>query len=311
MSERKYLFKKENKFYKANLHCHTTVSDGKCTPKEIKDSYMAAGYSIVAFSDHEIMQPHPELESEDFVPVTATEISINKPGTEWPVTQTYHINFYAKDKNATTYPEQEKGPYERVYGVEGVNRLLSKVSDAGFLCQINHPRWSMQSYDAIEGLRGVTSFEIFNTGCEFELFNGDGEYEYELYLRTGGRGAVAACDDNHLPSQQFGGWTMVSAPSLTYDNVMTAIENGDTYASTGPVIEELYIEDGRLYVRCSPVAKIGLFTEGRMASTKFSHDGSDDFTFECFSLDFPHKYFRLVLVDEKGKKAWTRAYFDI
>ena len=26
-------------FYRANLHCHTTISDGKKTPEEVKDNY--------------------------------------------------------------------------------------------------------------------------------------------------------------------------------------------------------------------------------------------------------------------------------
>ena len=44
----KYLLPKEGKFYKANLHCHTTLSDGKLTPEQVKEEYMKRGYSIVA-----------------------------------------------------------------------------------------------------------------------------------------------------------------------------------------------------------------------------------------------------------------------
>ena len=36
---KKYLLPEGGKFYKANLHCHTTVSDGKMTPEEIKKYY--------------------------------------------------------------------------------------------------------------------------------------------------------------------------------------------------------------------------------------------------------------------------------
>ena len=31
--------KKDQPQYKANLHCHSTVSDGKLTPAELKDAY--------------------------------------------------------------------------------------------------------------------------------------------------------------------------------------------------------------------------------------------------------------------------------
>lgn len=37
---KKYLIPNEGKFYKANLHMHTTVSDGKMTPEEVKEEYM-------------------------------------------------------------------------------------------------------------------------------------------------------------------------------------------------------------------------------------------------------------------------------
>ena len=36
---KKYLIKEEGNFYKANLHMHTTVSDGKMTPLEVKEKY--------------------------------------------------------------------------------------------------------------------------------------------------------------------------------------------------------------------------------------------------------------------------------
>ena len=74
----KHLISNEGKFYKAALHCHSTVSDGKLTPEELKNEYMRRGYSIVAYTDHDIMIPHPELLSEGFLPITAMEIAIDK-----------------------------------------------------------------------------------------------------------------------------------------------------------------------------------------------------------------------------------------
>ena len=42
----------ETGYYKANLHCHTTIFDGKLTPEETKRVYQEQGYSIIAFTDH-------------------------------------------------------------------------------------------------------------------------------------------------------------------------------------------------------------------------------------------------------------------
>ena len=48
-------FELSGKSYKANLHCHTTVSDGHYSPEEVKEYYKAHGYSVIAFTDHEIL----------------------------------------------------------------------------------------------------------------------------------------------------------------------------------------------------------------------------------------------------------------
>ena len=60
-------FPGEGKFYKANLHCHTVISDGKLTKEQIKEEYQKRGYSIVAFTDHRTYGYHPELTDENFI----------------------------------------------------------------------------------------------------------------------------------------------------------------------------------------------------------------------------------------------------
>ena len=61
---KKYLLPQTGQFFKANLHCHTTISDGSMTPEEIKEAYTSHGYSVVAFTDHDVLIPHPELAHE-------------------------------------------------------------------------------------------------------------------------------------------------------------------------------------------------------------------------------------------------------
>ena len=306
MGERKYLFPQNCNIYKANLHCHTTLSDGKLTPEEIKSAYKAEGYSIVAFTDHRIVVPHPELEDEDFLPLTASEFDCNELDVPWPATRTYHLNFISKDKNRTEFI-----PFTRVHSVEGVNKVIADAAKEGFLCQYNHPRWSIQKPEDFCGLKGIYAFEIYNTGCELELFNGDAEYEYECYLRAGGSCGVTACDDNHRDFHHFGGFTYVYSPDLSYDNVINALEKGDFYASTGPVIYDAYIEDGKLHISTSPCCKVGVFSDTRACDVRFDRSGQDSITEAELNVGFAHKYLRITVIDSKGKKACTRAYFNI
>ena len=51
---KKILLDPAKNYFKANLHCHTNISDGKLSPAEIKAHYMKNGYSIVAFTDHDV-----------------------------------------------------------------------------------------------------------------------------------------------------------------------------------------------------------------------------------------------------------------
>ena len=64
---KKILLSPDVNFYKANLHCHTNISDGKISAEEIKAHYKKNGYSIIAYTDHDVMVPHPELDDENFL----------------------------------------------------------------------------------------------------------------------------------------------------------------------------------------------------------------------------------------------------
>ena len=78
---RKYLLPHTGNFYKANLHCHTNISDGRCTPEQIKEIYKANGYSVVAYTDHEVFITHNELKDEAFLPLNGYEIGIKEKNT--------------------------------------------------------------------------------------------------------------------------------------------------------------------------------------------------------------------------------------
>ena len=102
---KKYLIPETGKFYKANLHCHSTVSDGKLSPAELKKIYMEKGYSIIAYTDHDVMLPHFELQEENFLPLTGFEMEFNEWGkNDFSVTKTAHLCFIALS------PEQRKQP---------------------------------------------------------------------------------------------------------------------------------------------------------------------------------------------------------
>ncbi len=306
---KKYLLSNSGTFFKANLHCHTICSDGKYTPEQIKQKYMAQGYAVVAFSDHNRILPHPELASSDFVPLTAIEIDFNAPAEHWSHTSVYHLNYFSPDPSRTEFL-----PFERVYDADTISDLNLRAQAAGFLVQYNHPRWSFQQASDFLPLKGLWGFEVYNTGCQKEMFNGWADYEFELCCRAGMGVVPVATDDNHnwaMDEQSplndsFGGWSMIKAESLTYEDIFEAMKRGDVYASTGPEIRELWVEDGEMHVVTSGVCAIAFLTSGRETAMKRALD--DSLTEHCFKVPGHVRFVRVELADTKGGRAFSRPY---
>ena len=48
---KKYLISNEGNWYKANLHCHSTFSDGTMTPEQIKEEYLSEIENATTLND--------------------------------------------------------------------------------------------------------------------------------------------------------------------------------------------------------------------------------------------------------------------
>ena len=95
-----YLLPKEGTFYKANLHCHSTISDGRWTPEEIKQNYKDHGYSIVAYTDHQAFVTHNDLRDADFLPMNGYELDFTELKREdGKSSKTCHLCFVALDED--------------------------------------------------------------------------------------------------------------------------------------------------------------------------------------------------------------------
>ena len=332
---KKYLLPNNGSFYKANLHIHSTVSDGQMSVEEIKERYMEQGYSIVAYTDHEIMVPHPELTDENFLALTSTEISINdRFDCDFNFVKTYHLNIYSPLENKSSFstfdkskmwmkhsfdyitPEQEKVGMDRTYSTEAVNEVIRRANEEGCLVSYNHPVWSLQDYSDYIGLKGLWGIELYNTGCARNGYV-DSPKPLDDLLRNGERPFPLATDDSHRLFDCFGGFVMVKAESLKYDTVFDALKNGYFYASCGPEFHELSIDEGIVKVKSSPVEYVSLSTDNRLLFSKKADDEllTDTELDIKWYLDLSkegineHKYIRVTLIDKFGKAAYSRAYF--
>lgn len=335
---KKYLISEKGNFYKANLHCHSTISDGRLTPDELKKLYKSQGYSVLAYTDHDIFIPHHKLTDKEFVALAGFELQYNENETYPSIktTGSTHCCFIAKSKDIVRHPDwnpkcvyignsskyidkvkYDKNSYsnKRTRTAECVNESIKKGKEAGFFVTYNHPTWSLDKYTDYISYDGMHAMEIYNNDCYTIGYNSYVPNIYDDFLRAGKRIYAISTDDNHnkFPiddprSDSFGGFTMIKAKELSYEAIMDSLFSGDFYASQGPEIYELYVQGNKIYISCSDVVMISLNTNLRSTQVVLSQKGRFINSAE-FKIDLADSYFRLTIQDEFGKCANTNAYF--
>ncbi len=328
----------EGNAYKANLHCHSTISDGRLTPQQLKDAYKAHGYSILAITDHELLLDHSDLNDKDFLTLTGYEISINQDlahcGGDGARRKVCHINLFSprpeytkyvcynpnayndhmrESLNAADVPEES---YTRVYSPEGINDIVRIAHEAGFLTSYNHPTWSLETYEEYTRYKGFDMMEIVNAGCYIDGLDETNNHAYDEMLRAGRRLAASATDDNHNAhsfdsgmTDSFGGHVWIKAPALEYDCIWEALRYGDFYASNGgPEISALEVEDGTVRLVCGAARQIHMITGCRISACRRPKPG-ELLTEATFQLTGNEGYIRFEVTGPDGWRSFTRAYF--
>jgi hypothetical protein len=329
-------------WYRANFHCHTKHSDGALTPAQVKEAYKNHGYSIVAYTDHDVLLDHSDLNDEGFLALTSSEYAVNQaqPGfpeifdtgiSPWVRKKCMHLNIFAKDPHNTfmpatdinqnwilrdRYPDTKCDGFIREYTIENINEMIRRCNEAGFLVQLNHPYWSLNEREDYINLKGLWGLEILNYATELETGSEYCPYIYDDMLRSGMYNLVCTMgDDNHNHAgfrESFGGSTMIGAKELKYDQIIEAMEKGNIYCTSGrdnpPQFTALYVEDNVIKIDCTPVTNININGYGR-ADRHITAPEGETITHAEFSLRESDVYFRVSLRDEYGNNAHTHTYF--
>lgn len=327
---KKHLLPQRANLFKANMHCHSNLSDGQYSPKELKDFYKAQGYSVLAITDHEGLFYHKELDDDEFLTIAGMELEFNEvygdDFNDWIVT---HLCVYKKDPSKIfqlgfqkdyDHPKfnwlhdpnwknkiLSKGePLDKSHTPEAINTAIERYKAAGFIVSYNHPRWSRENYTHYSKYKGVNNLEIYNTGTYIDGHNDDNGDIYDDLLALGERCYPVAADDNHRPCDMFGGFIMLAADTLDYESIISAFEKGEFYSSCGPLLSEIYSENGEIHIEvASPLREIRFHTATRHSGV-VKGDSVYKASFKPHSND---KYVRAECIGIDGKKAYTRAYF--
>ncbi|MBQ7880001.1 MAG: CehA/McbA family metallohydrolase [Clostridia bacterium] len=329
----KFLIDEKKTQFKANLHCHTNLSDGNWTPQQVKEEYKKRGYSVVAITDHERLVAHNDLTDDEILFLTAYEAYIRNFPFDAMTDAQSHINLYSKTPenkmlyftpNHTKYiPKDDWADLEyhylvenREFSVEFLRKMIDDAHRNGFLVCHNHPTWSFEDERYADAYEACFAMEIYNHSSYMGGHNEHNAHFYDYQLNRGRRMALIAADDNHNARStedprcdSFGGVTYILAEKLNYESIITALEKKDFYASCGPQIFSLTVDNGVFNVKTSPVSRICFVTNAHKRGVTVAAK-NETVTQSEFTPNEKVKWVYVEITDEVGNKAYSRAFFQ-
>lgn len=324
-------------WYRGNTHTHTNNSDGNASPDTVVRWYKDHGYQFAFITDHEHVTDVTSLNAlfgaaERFLVLPGQEI------TQWSADKTRlaaHINSLFTTE--VIWPRGDRTCRGGGCGATAAATVpladtfkanIASVLATKGIAQINHPnyRWAVKPEDL---------FEIPETGCLLEIWNGQGQINnlggtddngdtrpsaegyWDILLSRGKKVWGVASDDSHdfdehpdpdgsAPGQA---WIMVRAPALTPPHIEAALRAGDFYASTGVALAEIVATSSELSLTVSE-RRAGT---ARYLTRFIGKDGKVlaevAGTKPTYRFKGGEMYVRATITDSNGNHAWTQPIF--
>lgn len=322
--------------FRGNLHCHSNRSDGGLEPDRVIGAYKDLGYDFICLSDHfersygwPITDTSPWRDAS-FTTLIGAELTNPIP---FPSRGCYAFVAVGLPFDFAPVAAGETGP-----------ELAARAQRAGAFTALCHPGYMATRVGDIEGLaEALDAVEVYNDGVQRANGRGDGWYLCEELLDRGFELASIASDDAHFQFNAYnalgGAWVQVRAESLDPEALLKALKAGAFYSTTGPLIDDVFVEDREVTVRCSPASTVSLtgpsWLQRHVADLTWDGTPSEPGGFfgaieerrtdgitRCrFSLADPGPsqggdtegewlagdWWRVTVTDAAGRRAWTNA----
>lgn len=314
-------FEGEGRFYKGNLHTHSTRSDGHVSPEEAVRMYKEKGYDFISLTDHYIYTDMPKLESDDFLVLPGVELAVSDKTTNLFDKDDMHglryhfvaIKYDYKTPNFVPHDYRELYNYEFPEGTDikdAARQIYRYYKDRGNFIVLAHPDWS-HAYGTDCEFDDILAMEVYNSHCDRTRYNGHSEYQWDYCLRNGYTMWGFAVDDAHFKTDDFfRGCIMVKSEALSRESITKSIMDGCFYSTMGPQFKELYLKDGIIHVECSPVDRIAMVA---LNSKSVVLNSKDNTLLTQGEFKLPTRghtvYVRIVLADEYGRQAWSNPLY--
>lgn len=291
-----YIDNKGRRWFKGNLHMHTTESDGALTPAEAAALYAENGYDFIARTDHWKVGPADEFDS--LLCLTGCEYNI---GTR-PSEGVYHIVGVGMEAD----PRLRRGtPENPLTGQE----IVETIHRFGGIAVIAHPAWSLNTPEQILAIHRETPFdmtEIYNSTSDMPRncrpYSG---LITDMLASAGTFLPLGAADDSHLyaPWDRCRSFIWVQAESCTREAILGAIRAGRFYASQGPRLEVRF-KDDKILVDCDPVEEIVYYSDA--VWTNHRSDVGTGLTHGEYTPAALDTFVRVEVKDKDGNYGWSQ-----
>jgi hypothetical protein len=298
-------FSAAGRFWRGNLHTHSTLSDGGLAPDAVIAAYRRNGYDFLQLSEHFLddygwpIADTRGARANGFTTLIGAELHAMATSLGEP----WHILAVGLPLDFAPTSRSESGP-----------DLARRARAAGAFVAIAHPAWSQLTEDDGRALDAAHAVEIYNHGCAVENDRGDGFYLLDRLANQGRRLSAIATDDahfNHGERDAFGGFVMVKAESLDPKGLLAALKAGHFYSSQGPRLHDVRLERSEIVVECSPVDAVTLLTGTSRAKavlgSQITHAVFDlaGAAKRIWDAASPDRWFRIATIDASGRRAWT------
>lgn len=280
-----------NKWYKGNLHTHTTRSDGRLKPEETIELYKNNGYDFITLTDHWVVS---ETINGDILQISGCEYDTGND----VVDGIYHIVAIGIGSDINLNRTDIRPPAQDI---------IDAVNNNGGYAILAHPVWSMNTPCDIKKLKGLAACEIFNSVSDLPRnLRGDSgvivdRLAAENYLLS----CVAADDAHFYDFDQCRSFVWVKAEELTQDAIINSLRNGDFIASQNPFFT--YTVNGdTIEVDCTPVKAVAFMTNTVYTADRMTM--GENITHASYKIKPSDTYVRIELIGHDGEHAWSSPF---
>ena len=295
-----YTDKNGNRWYRGNLHTHTTLSDGVKSPEETKAIYRSLGYDFIALTDHWKFGEGNESDESGLIVL---------PGIEYDFGGQDMLNgvFHIVGIGMKSVPSVERG--------DNAQLAIDRIGENGGLPILAHPAWSMNTYDKIMPLHGIFATEIYNSISDIpdNCRPYSGIVIDDLALR-GYTVPLVCADDTHFHKGEVGkGYIMVNLEDkpLNVKNIMSALRDGKFIATQGPIFWQKR-EGNELVITCETGAKRVTFFSGHPFDwNRTTMSENNEPIYEArFEIREGARFVRAEIEDFNGKIGFANVIFE-